>query len=666
MLREAFAKAQSEQCHKHKVDSDSVESMAMVLLQTPKSIQNQLPEIRERQDIFKAKVGGKVFAELVAKRNHRATKRDTNNEKVCFLTAKCYLAHSAEPTKLSISTFTDVNVLQKAILASAMTGTPFSVNAILDIYNDTYQLRDVRLNPTPENTLCRDYGAYNGIPGHVLSRRMYEYIETREYLDAAVSKLLELLKVSDVEEFVTLSRRLNLTYVCPRSLIIDVHTSEPRAELAKSELEILATSVIVLNHEESDHRKSIQPIVLDLDVMAQAVKQLSFSPTKEQIKIALSVLLSFQGDVTTKHLIYGDVGYGKTCVIAMILYLCVCKNKNVVLLSPAEHLAIQTYDVISKWYPDLKGRISLVTHNTLEQVEGKPDGHCYIGTSALLFRDTLGFEPFLIAVDEEQRFGVSQRDYFHQQGAHYVAMTATPIPRTVAGTLLSHYQTHKLTKCFIQKSFSGELLMENSGRQRLFEQIKSCLVADKQMLIICPLTTDSESEQIADLKSVETLYESLTEYFGHKFRFVHSKRSSEENSQALKDVAQRKAKGLVASSIVEVGIDLPHLEVLVVFHPERFGLTQLHQLRGRIVRQGGHGWVTLYSPKHLNHEQIDRLTYFVGEQDGSKIAEYDAERRGVGDLIGETGAQSGAVQTTFIRHLNVDFSTLKSLIDKLN
>lgn len=673
-LNEKTCEADSEQAAGYVVESsqltDRESLLASLLLQTPKFINEPIPEIVQRTDLFKRSLGSRVYLEILVNKNSNILVQSTSNKKVSYLTANVHLAHSSELTMLRIITFSDVVKFRDVLLLAAATGERVSINAELTTFDGVYQLKNVQQNPLPKNGMWREYAPYDGVKSTLIPKLIVEALQAKKIGYEAVRRLYAFVNVSSDAEYYGLTRRLNLEqYSSAEKLLIDVHMADGKvAKNAKMALEILATASIVLNYEYADTRKPTEPIPVNLEVLATGIKLLSFEPTKEQVKIALGVLASFQSEVTTKSIIYGDVGFGKTAVAALIIFHMMMSGKRCVLLSPTENLANQTYENLVHWFPAIKSNIFLVTNSTnieLSKVSDPTVGVCFIGTSALMFRDDESFKVDLSIVDEEQRFGVEQRAHFEKQGSHYIAMTATPIPVTCAQTLLSYYRTYRLTKCFTDKTFSGELVMDHEGRRKVFEQIKRNIATKRQTIIICPLTIDSES--MAEFKSVETLYHSLSEYFGDdSFSYIHSKLPSEHNQKALQAMHSKESTILVASTAVEVGIDINNVEQLIIFHPERLGLSQIHQLRGRLVRQGGHGHMTLYSPTHLTIEQIERLNFVVETTDGSKIAEYDAKRRGVGDITGKTGAQSGVVQNSWIRHLSIDFNSLNSMNKKLN
>lgn len=661
-----------------KVKTDSRftdEQSGLLLLQTPKSNCPPLPHLSSRGDVLSMPIGSRVFVLLSFKKNRNALVRDTSNRKIQMLTAKGYIYQSCElkPAKLSISSFEDIRELRKQIEHSYHTAQPLAVSGTLTTYNDIYQLEKVSIHQNSDNSEIKVYQSYLGLPHYVTARYTQELALKEDVVTHAVTQLYKALKIETDEQFSRLTTNLDMRFQCARELITCVHLgamdngTKKNSRVAKSQLEQLATiTIIKQSNTPEPHQERITPLDLSIEILGKGIQSLDISPSDEQKRMALNILKSFRSEVTTRHLIYGDVGYGKTCVAAMIIYHLCSSGFSSIMMCPAEHLAIQTYDVLNRWFPSLREQIKLVTHNTDIALNDDCPGTCYVGTSALLHRDTENHAPFAVFVDEEQRFGTSQREYFNQaKGAHYIAMTATPIPRTVAGTVLAHYQTHILSRCFVDKSFKGNLYMGQHGRVALFDELKESLQNSRQVLFVCPLTVDSDKDGQSELSSVETLHHKLTERFGPVFRFVHSKRKMGDNIQALDDIRDFKAKGLVASTAIEVGIDLPHLQHIIILNPERFGLTQLHQLRGRVARRGGVGLVSLFSPTLLTQPQIDRLEYFVNESDGTKVAEYDAQRRGVGDLTGPGRAQSGQLQSTFIKHLTVDYAVLKSLYEAM-
>lgn len=647
----------------------------LLLLQSPLSILPSLPDLSGRKDLFRTPINTRCFARLRFEQNHHAfIQSSKTNENVKWLTAKAYLVLSdkhEKPIKLNISSFINVNELLARINSTYLHGTTLAVNALLSTYNNIYQLRDVCLHSNDTNAPDHLYDSHNGLQKYQVGQLISELLMDDRLVSLACKGLYRQLKVNGEEGFKALCDRFELPFANAKKLLLALHQSQDieQANQAKEQIEVLATHSFISRVKQEEKSVPISPIELNLSLLSEAVRSFSFLPTREQRKIALNVLMDFTQPNTTSHLLYGDVGYGKTAVMAMIIHQLVVLGKSVVLLAPAQHLAIQTHRVLCETFPQLNDCFKLVTTNTDEQVvvdETFGSGVCFIGTSALLFRDDTHLRPYAIIVDEEHRFGKIQRDYYRSQGSHYIGVSATPIPRTIAGTLLGHYKTHTLTKCFVEKSFHGKLYLEEEGRRAVYQDIRDSLAQGRQILIICPLVDKSDSKDLDEMISVETLYQALTDHFGSMWRYVHGKRRVEENSQALDDIRFNRAQGLVASTAVEVGIDLPDLSDLVVFHPERFGLSQLHQLRGRIVRQGGLGFVRLYSPKYLTLEQIERLEYFLEETDGAKVAEFDAQRRGVGDILSEGIRQSGRIkQATFIRHLVISYQQLKMLYDRM-
>lgn len=650
------------------------EDRALLLLQTPKTIQTVLPEISSRADLVNSRIGTRVFALLRFKSNCNARLESSKtNAKVQWVRAVAYLAHSLSDNvavKLEITSFHNSDDLYDRITDCIGRRKTLAVNGSVCSIDGKLALSDVRTHPNNNNEPCGIYAPHNGIPKLFMGEVIAESLQNKKWCRRAVKLLYEQLGISTDAQFDEVCQRFGIAFPTALDLILAVHSTSDvqRTIQAKEDMEVLATSVFVERIvAEKTHQYPIDPISLDLDALKQAVLAFSFLPTREQRRIAIDILQHFETPLTSSHLIYGDVGYGKTAVLSMIVHQLLFNEKSIIVLSPAEHLAIQTYNVFCSTFPTLRDRFKLVTSNTDEMV-CEQAGVCYVGTSAVIHRDSTKeqFIPYAMIVDEEQRLGVAQRDFYRSRGAHYIAASATPIPRTIAGTLLGHYHTHTLTKCFVEKEFIGKLYMEDVGRRLMFDDIRASISQGRQTLIICPLTTESDADGFEDLVSVEDLFMRMQQQFGDVWRLVHSKRDSDDNSAALSAMRDGTALGLVASTAVEVGIDLPDLKDIYVLHPERFGLTQLHQLRGRIVRQGGVGFIRLFSPKLLTADQVARLEYFLSESNGAKVAEYDAQRRGVGELLADGHRQSGrSKQATFIRHLVVSYNALKLLHDRI-
>lgn len=658
----------------------SAEILASMLLQTPISVARPLPTLSDRQDFKTLKVGDRVFVKLRFNRYHNCRVKECGQKnQLRFLTALAYIATSEQTLKIRISTFEETSAVETMIRGCEAGGFEVAFSGVIEIFNNMYQLAHCRIHPSPSNSAYSVYDAFEGVPRTKLPSILPELTRQPALLIAAKHCLYNELDVKDDSDFREVYQQIKGVYINELdpalSLIKEVHTgtldtpsNEKGAAAAKSDLEKLAILSVIRQSQRQllGETYKVESLAIDLDHMANAINSMDITPTEEQQKIALAILASFDGKynqplIATEHLIYGDVGYGKTAVMALIVYCLLAGKKNVLIMAPSQNLAIQTHAVLTKWFSAFKHKIHLCTMMTdITLGELGTDGACVVGTSALLHRDSDTFVPFAICIDEEQRFGVQQRDQFRCQGAHYIAVTATPIPRTAANTLLDNMHTHWLTKCFIEKSFTGELFVEAHGRHQLYQKLKHAIANDEQVLFITPLTADSSNEKFEDFNSCENLYQKLSTHFGDgTFRYMHGKRKVTDNERALEDMKSG-AKGLVATTAIEVGIDLPSLRHLIVMHPERFGLTQLHQLRGRLVRQGGIGHVSLYSPNRLTPEQTERLEFFLSNTNGQAISEYDSKRRGIGDLFGGT-AQHGNTQSSFIRHLALSYEALEEI-----
>jgi ATP-dependent DNA helicase RecG len=338
--------------------------------------------------------------------------------------------------------------------------------------------------------------------------------------------------------------------------------------------------------------------------------------------------------------VQGDVGSGKTAVAAAAMYAMHKSGYNSCLMAPTEILAQQHYKTLKALFEPLGIPVALVTSGTKER---KGDEPITIGTHALLFKQQfkkLG----LVVIDEQHRFGVEQRTKLRELGVHphLLAMTATPIPRTIALVVYS-----ELDLSIIDEMPQGRIpiktwLVPNEKRPNAYEWIKKQLKTTKsQAFIICPLIEESESETMATVKAVTKEFEVLKKEFSKmKLGLVHGRLKSKEKKDMLDRFGAGSIDILVATPVVEVGIDIPNATIMMIEASERFGLAQLHQLRGRVGRGNKQSYCLLFT-ESWNEKTRTRLKSMEQMATGSELAELDLKLRGPGDLFGRQ--QSGYV-----------------------
>ena len=341
-------------------------------------------------------------------------------------------------------------------------------------------------------------------------------------------------------------------------------------------------------------------------------------------------------------LLQGDVGSGKTVVALTALLTAVDNNCQAALMAPTELLAEQHYLNIRPFCKALNINIELVTSTGTAKEKSLIrdriwDGTAQIvvGTHALIQKKMEFINLGLAVVDEQHRFGVLQRDALSKKGLvpHVLIMTATPIPRSLALTLYGDMNVSFLDEFPPgRRPIETQLFYENT-RETAYSLLEKEVNEGRQAYVVCPLIEESESN---DLKTVTDVYEELQnkKFSNLTVQLIHGKLKKEERQKIMADFKDRKIHVLVATTVIEVGIDVPNATVMLIEHAERFGLAQLHQLRGRVGR-GVHSsqcfLVTYYA---LTDDGKARLNAIVKSRDGFAIAEEDLRIRGPGDFMG--------------------------------
>jgi ATP-dependent DNA helicase RecG len=379
-----------------------------------------------------------------------------------------------------------------------------------------------------------------------------------------------------------------------------------------------------------------------------------FRLTPHQMDAIEDMVKDFKTETCMNRLILGDVGCGKTLIAAVAAYIAVQNGHQTAVMVPTQELARQHFEYFSNMSPKMEFRPVLLTGN-LKKAEQqrvyddirKQRTNLVIGTQSLI-QEGLRFAKLgLVVIDEQQRFGVKDRALMDQKGGnpHVLVMTATPIPRTLAITLYGD-----MDLSFIEgypeghKSVVTQLIPENQKR-RVFETLKQRLLAGQQAFVICPVIEGSED---TDLKSALDMANRLRKIFPSILRIglVHGRLPPNEREEVMHDFRKGFIHLLVGTTVIEVGVHVPKATIMVIEHPERFGLSQLHQLRGRVGRGRERGLCLLMLSQDLSEKSRSRLEILVKNHNGFDIARRDLEMRGQGELIGRRQAGIGELDLT--------------------
>jgi ATP-dependent DNA helicase RecG len=364
------------------------------------------------------------------------------------------------------------------------------------------------------------------------------------------------------------------------------------------------------------------------------IANLPFKLTSAQQRVLKEIEDDLQKDRPMNRLLQGDVGSGKTIIAALSALIAVNNDFQAAIMAPTEILAEQHYDKLQKILPELK--IELITGTTQKKrkVSEFTEPDLLIGTHALLEGKVKFRKLGLAVIDEQHRFGVLQRERLLRKGAypHCLFMTATPIPRSLALMLYGDLDRSIIDEMPPGRTPVKTYLVPEAKRTGAYEFIRKQVEEGRQVFVVCPLVEESEK---LDLKAAQEEAEKLQkEVFPElKVALIHGRMKAEDKNRIMQDFKEKRVDILVSTTVIEVGIDIPNASVMVVEHAERFGLSQLHQLRGRIGRGAAQSFCFLMGdPKTVEAKQ--RLTAMVQTTDGFKIAEVDLRLRGPGDFLG--------------------------------
>lgn len=376
------------------------------------------------------------------------------------------------------------------------------------------------------------------------------------------------------------------------------------------------------------------------------------------------VIKEIRGDMATgrqmNRLLQGDVGSGKTLVALLCMLIALDNNAQACLMAPTEILATQHFETISSMVAPMGINVKLLTGSTRKKAREEihaqlTDGslHILIGTHAVI-EDNVRFKNLgFIVIDEQHRFGVAQRARLWTKNIiapHVLVMTATPIPRTLAMTVYGDLDVSVIDELPPGRKPVQTLLRYEENRFATYQGIGRQLRMGRQVYIVYPLIKENEK---LDLKSLEEGYESICETFrDYKVAFVHGQMKPQEKEYQMGLFASGEAHILVATTVIEVGVNVPNATTMLIENAERFGLSQLHQLRGRVGRGEGQSYCILMSKRKIASDTRKRLELMTSTTDGFAIAEADMQMRGPGDIEGTM--QSGMPIDLHIANLATD------------
>lgn len=377
------------------------------------------------------------------------------------------------------------------------------------------------------------------------------------------------------------------------------------------------------------------------DYTGEFLSLLPFRPTGAQQRTIQECISDMQSlEYPMNRLIQGDVGSGKTAVAAAVCYTAVRNGMQCAFMAPTEILARQHYESLRSLFRDTPLRTALLTGSTpasgkrqiLTQLSsGETD--LVIGTHALISENVEFRDLGLVVTDEQHRFGVAQRAALVSKGRtpHVIVMSATPIPRTLALMIFGDLDLSVLDELPPGRQQTDTYLTDSSKRQRIYRFIRRHIDEGRQCYIVCPLVEKSDSELISAEEYCERLKD--TELGSCRTAVLHGKMKPSEKERIMSDFAEGRLDILIATTVIEVGINVPNATIMLIENAERFGLSQLHQLRGRVGRGSDKACCIMISDTD-SPSSLERLQVMCRTNDGFRIADEDLRLRGPGDFFG--------------------------------
>ncbi len=371
------------------------------------------------------------------------------------------------------------------------------------------------------------------------------------------------------------------------------------------------------------------------------IKNLPFRLTDAQEHVLEDVFADLDKELAMNRMIEGDVGSGKTIIAVICAYLMAINGYQTVYMAPTEILAEQhakTFDGYLSPYGIstalLTGKLNAQQSTAVRKRLENGEIDVVIGTHALIQEATAFYNPGLVVTDEQHRFGVRQRAILSgKSAAHTLVMSATPIPRSLALTMYGDLDLSVIDAMPEGRKKVKTYFYTEKALPKILKFMEDQIKQGYQAFLICPFIEDSET--LEEVRSVESVYKKVKQYAGTRFKTaaLHSRHKPEDKERIIRDFNAHKTDLLVATSIIEVGIDVPNVTVIAILSADRFGLSQLHQLRGRTGRNSVQSYCFLVS-NNKSEETLERMKIIVNCHDGARIAEEDYKLRGAGDYFG--------------------------------
>ena len=523
------------------------------------------------------------------------------------------------------------------------------------------------------DSLVPIYSTVSGLSQEVLSATIHKHLKGCRVTETLSEEIRERYGLMEINQAIQLLHRPPLGTDI-ESLQLKYHPAWERLKFD----EMLAQQIAMFLARQKRSALKAHALAAKRGALFKLVlERFAYQLTAAQQRVLSEIEVDLQREFPMHRLIQGDVGSGKTIVAALAATFALEQGLQVALMAPTEILAEQHFQKISSWFEGSGVSVhwlssSVKTKAKRETYESITSGQAkfIIGTQALIQKDVKFNQLGLVIVDEQHRFGVGQRLSLSEKGLiseadetlketietadllplepvvypHQLNMSATPIPRTLAMGFLSDLDVSVIDELPPGRQEVETKLLDNRRRDELLSLIQASCHEGKQVYWVCPLVEESET---LELQTAEETFERLSvELEGVRIALVHGRLKSDEKNQIMSAFKNHEIDVLVATTVIEVGVDVPNANIMVIEHAERFGLAQLHQLRGRVGRGQDKAVCLLLYQQPLSELATLRLKAMYETTDGFEIARRDLEQRGPGEFLGLR--QSGTALTRFI------------------
>ena len=516
-----------------------------------------------------------------------------------------------------------------------------------DILHNTIVASDIRFGEIGEDHIEGVYHTTSGISSK----------QIKSFVDEALKMDIQ------VEDYIPSIYQERYHFCDKKTAIKNIHNPKLPIDLKKArlrmkyeELFVFMLKINMLKHNKSNKLGLSREV--DVDKVKDFIAGLPFELTKDQLKCSKEIYLDLISEKRMNRLVQGDVGSGKTVVSIISMYINYLSGYQSALMAPTEILAIQHYHNLLNMFKDYDIKIELLTgklknkerKQVLEDLkEGNID--IIVGTHALISEDVEYNNLGLVITDEQHRFGVNQRANLRNKGItpDILYMSATPIPRTYALTLYGDMDVSNIRTMPNGRKPIITMLRRSNEIKDVLERMYKELKNNHQIYVVAPLIEESLE---SSLENVNSLEEKMNKAFGKKYKVgvLHGKQDNDTKDKIMNNFKDNKIQILISTTVVEVGVDVANATMMVIFDAYRFGLSSIHQLRGRVGRNSLQSYCILISDK-----EAERLNVLVSTNDGFKVSEEDFKLRGSGDLFGIR--QSGDMQFK-VADLRKDFNIL--------